>query len=93
MALCREFSKFVMAAYLHQTWKNLNLIYRSYLVFAVVVLSLITSIGIYGFLSEAYQSASTVLEAENIKLESVKTQQALITAEICSSVRMPSGAT
>ena len=82
MAASLEFSKFVMAAYLHQTWKNLNLIYRSYLVFAVVVLSVITSIGIFGFLSEAYQSASTVLEAETVKLDSVKNQQALITAEI-----------
>lgn len=82
MAASLEFSKFVMAAYLHQMWKNLNLIYRTYLVFAVVVLSVITSIGIYGFLSDAYQSASTVLEAENIKLESIRTQQGLITAEI-----------
>ena len=82
MAASLEFSKFVLAAFLHQQWKNLNLIYRTYLVFAVVVLSVITSIGIYGFLSDAYQSASTVLEAENIKLESVKTQQALITSEI-----------
>lgn len=82
MAAALEFSKFVLAAYLHQTWKTLNIIYRSYLVFAVVVLSVITSIGIFGFLSEAYQSASTVLEAETIKLDSIRNQQASITAEI-----------
>lgn len=82
MAAALEFSKFVLAAYLHQTWLALNKVYRTYLVFAVVVLSVITSIGIFGFLSEAYQSASTVLEAETIKLDSIRNQQASITAEI-----------
>jgi hypothetical protein len=82
MAGSLEFAKFTLAAYLHQTWGNLNKIYRTYLVFAVVVLSTITSVGVFGFLSDAYQSASIVLEVENSKLESVKKQQNLITNEI-----------
>lgn len=82
MAGSLEFAKFTLAAYLHQTWKNLNKIYRGYLTFAIVVLSVITSLGIFGFLSDAYQSASTVLEAENIKLSSIKSQQKLISDEI-----------
>jgi hypothetical protein len=82
MAGSLEFSKFVMAAYLHQTWGHLNKVYRTYLVFAVVVLSVITSIGVFGFLSQAYQSASTVLEAENIKLQNIMTQKQLSEAEI-----------
>lgn len=82
MAGSLEFAKFTLAAYLHQTWGNLNKIYRSYLTFSVVVLSIITSLGIFGFLSQAYESASSVLEAENIKLASIKSQQKLITSEI-----------
>lgn len=82
MAGSLEFAKFTLAAYLHQTWNVLNKVYKSYLTFAVVVLSLITSLGIFGFLSQAYQSASSVLEAENIKLETIKGQQRLITSEI-----------
>jgi membrane protein implicated in regulation of membrane protease activity len=82
MAGSLEFAKFVLAAYLHQTWKNLNVVYRGYLTFAIVVLSIITSTGIYGFLSDAYQSASSVLESETVKLESIKTQQSLITTEL-----------
>ncbi|MES2802067.1 MAG: hypothetical protein V4654_06210 [Bdellovibrionota bacterium] len=82
MAGSLEFAKFVLAAYLHQTWKNLNLAFKIYMTFAVVTLSLITSIGVFGFLSDAYQSASTVLEGETIKLENVKKQQDMITAEI-----------
>lgn len=82
MAGSLEFAKFVLAAYLHQTWKNLNVAFKVYMTFAVVTLSVITSIGVYGFLSDAYQSASTVLEAEAIKLENIKKQQEIITAEI-----------
>lgn len=82
MAGSLEFAKFTLAAYLHQTWKNLNVIYRSYLTFAVIVLSIITSLGIFGFLSQAYESASSVLEAENIKLAAIKGQQKMITNEI-----------
>lgn len=82
MAGSLEFSKFTLAAYLHQVWGNLNKIYRTYLVFSVVVLSIITSVGIFGFLSEAYQSASIVLETETTKLENIKNQKVMIANEI-----------
>lgn len=82
MAGSLEFAKFTLAAYLHQTWNNLNKVYRSYLVFAVTVLSIITSVGVFGFLSDAYQSASTVLEAENIKIQNIKNEQKLTSNEI-----------
>lgn len=88
MAGSLEFAKFVLAAYLHQTWKVHNAVYKSYLTFAIVILSVITSVGIYGFLSDAYQSASAVLETETVKLESIKTQQSLVTAEIARLNRM-----
>src|SRR5258706_15136638 len=68
MATALEFAKFVLAAYLHQTWVRQNIIFKSYLSSAVVILSVITSMGIFGFLSNAYQSASSVLDSENIKL-------------------------
>lgn len=82
MAGSLEFAKFVLAAYLHQTWKNINVAFKIYMTFAVITLSAITSIGVFGFLSDAYQSASTVLEGETIKLENVKKQQEMITSEI-----------
>lgn len=82
MAISLEFAKFVLAAYLHQRWKQLNFLFRYYLAGAIVVLSVITSMGIFGFLSDAYQSASTVLEAETIKVESLKVQKANAQNEI-----------
>lgn len=82
MAGSLEFAKFVLAAYLHQRWRHLNLVFRSYLVFAVVVLSLITSMGIFGFLSDAYQSSSHEIEEVNIKIANLRSQQKLNEAEI-----------
>lgn len=81
MASALEFAKFVLAAYLHQRWQKLNLIFRTYLLFSIVVLSLITSLGVFGFLSDAYQSSSALLDAENIKLGSLKNQEAQKKAE------------
>jgi len=55
-----EFSKLVIASLLYQYWGSLNKILRTYLSIACVVLILITSIGIYGFLSAAYQQTATL---------------------------------
>lgn len=82
MAGSLEFSKFVLAAYIHQRWSDLNKVFRGYLVFAIVILSLITSMGIFGFLSDAYQSASTAIDTETIKLQAEKNKQLAYTNEI-----------
>jgi hypothetical protein len=82
MAGSLEFAKFVLAAYLHQRWNHLNRIFKYYLTSAIVVLSVITSMGIYGYMSAAYQSASSVLEGETIKLNSLNTKKASSLAEI-----------
>ena len=49
-----EFSKIVSTIWLYQWWKTSSKLLRTYLVFAVMVLILISSIGIYAFLSRAY---------------------------------------
>lgn len=82
MAASLELAKFVLAAYLHQRWNQVNLIFKSYLVSAIIILSAITSLGIFGFLSDAYQSASAALDAEAVKYESLKKQQSLNLSEI-----------
>lgn len=55
MASSLEVAKLVIASLLYRYWSDLNKILRGYLVVAVTVLILITSMGIYGFLSAAYQ--------------------------------------
>ncbi len=82
MASALEFAKFVLAAYLHQRWHKMNAVFKYYLVAAVFILSAITSMGIFGFLSDAYQSASTAIEVENVKIANLQTQKASQQAEI-----------
>jgi len=55
MAGSLEVAKLVIASLLYQYWNTLNKYLRTYLTIATVVLVLITSMGIYGFLSAAYQ--------------------------------------
>ena len=67
MAGSLEVAKLVIASLLYQYWNSLNKLLRSYLVVAATVLVLITSMGIYGFLSAAYQetySKLTIVENE-----------------------------
>ena len=68
MAGSLEFAKLVTASLLYQYWDIINKTLRTYLSIATVVLVLITSMGIYGFLSAAYQETYSKLSAvENQK--------------------------
>ncbi len=62
MAGSLEFAKLVTASLLYQYWDTINKWLRSYLAIACFVLMVITSGGIYGFLSGAYQSTATQSE-------------------------------
>ena len=55
MAGSLEVAKLVTASLLYQYWDEINKVLKYYLSTAVVILILITSMGIYGFLSSAYQ--------------------------------------
>jgi len=64
MASSLEIAKLVIASLLYQYWDSINKALRTYLTIAAGVLILITSMGIYGFLSAAYQE--TANKAGNI---------------------------
>ena len=55
MAGTLELSKLVAASFLYQFWKKIGTVLKVYLTSAVVILAIITSMGIYGYLSNAYQ--------------------------------------
>jgi len=68
MAGSLEVAKLVIASLLYQYWDSLNKILRAYLTVAATILVLITSMGIYGFLSAAYQETYSELSiVENKK--------------------------
>ena len=59
MAGALEFAKLVVASLLYQYWNVINKWLRAYLISAVFILMVITSGGIYGFLSGAFQETNT----------------------------------
>ena len=59
MAGALEFAKLVCASLLYQYWNVINKWLRAYLVSAVFILMIITSGGIYGFLSGAFAETNT----------------------------------
>jgi hypothetical protein len=62
MASALEFAKLVAATYLKQEWENIKGFNKWYLTSAVALLMLITSAGIFGYLSNAFQSQSLKLQ-------------------------------
>ena len=57
-----EVSKIAIATYLHNSWKKMYMLLKVYLTIALVTLSIITSIGIYGLLSTGFQENIAKME-------------------------------
>ena len=62
MASTLEFAKLVTATYLKQKWNKIGLFNKIYLISAVGILMLITSAGIFGYLSNAFQQQNLGLQ-------------------------------
>ena len=77
MAGALEFAKLVAATYLKQMWGEIKGFNKWYLVSAVALLMLITSAGIFGYLSNAFQAQSLKLQQvdREIMVHSTKIDQ------------------
>ena len=60
MGTTLEISKLVATVWLKQNWKTAPLLIKTYLFTAIVVLMIITSMGIFGFLSKAHSDQNLV---------------------------------
>jgi len=96
MAGSLEFAKLVIASALYQYWDSINKILRTYLTIAILVLMTITSAGIYGFLTGAYQEtfASTqvverqigLLEAKKVNFQTRKDEYVAEKEQLTNSI-------
>jgi hypothetical protein len=68
MAGSLEFGKLISASFLYRYWDKVNKALRTYLLVGIITLVGITSAGIFGFLSNAYQGATIEFEKESTKL-------------------------
>jgi hypothetical protein len=87
MASALEFSKLIVASYLHNNWNKINTLLKTYLTMGVLILMLITSAGIYGFLTSAYQKTADQLgvldkQTEVVELKKNRFQESLDTYQL-----------
>ena len=82
MASSLEFAKLVTATYLKQKWGKIELLSKIYLTTSVVILMLITSAGIFGYLSNAFQQQNLGLQKIERDIAVYQTQITKNDAEI-----------
>jgi len=75
-----ELSKLVTTSWLYRNWKTCPFLLKSYLTSAVVILMMITSMGIFGFLSKAHIDSTMDSGANTVEIK-ILTQQEKITKE------------
>ena len=71
MAVALEVGKLVSASWVYRNWKRAPFLLKSYLTIAVVILMLITSMGIFGFLSKAHLEQAADSEENTARIERV----------------------
>ena len=75
-----ELSKLVTTSWLYRNWETCPFLLKTYLTSAVVILMLITSMGIFGFLSKAHIDSTMDSGANTVEIK-ILTQQEKITKE------------
>ena len=79
-----EVAKLTVASWLYRSWKQIPLLMKSYFTIALVVLMLLTSMGIFGFLSKAHLDQAIPTGDVSAKLalidEKIKTEKENINA-------------
>lgn len=77
MAASLESSKVVATSWLYRNWDTTNTFIKYYLTGAVVVLSLVTSLGIFGYLSKAHTTQTADASINVVQLKTIEQQLAV----------------
>ncbi len=72
MAGALELGKLVTASFLYRYWNMINWFQKVYMTIATIVLVFITSAGIFGYLSNAYQGATLEFEKQSTELLTIE---------------------
>tara|TARA_Y100000361_G_scaffold2832_2_gene2443 strand:- start:17182 stop:18246 length:1065 start_codon:yes stop_codon:yes gene_type:complete len=72
MGIVLEIAKLVAASWVYQYWDRIKFLMKTYMVSAVIILSLITSLGIFGFLSRAHIDQVAVYTDQDLNMEVIE---------------------
>jgi hypothetical protein len=82
MAGSLEIAKLVSASYLYRYWDSINKVLRTYMLCATILLMGITSLGIFGFLSDAFQRNFSQYSLNVNKVQALKSQQTFVSSQL-----------
>ena len=82
MAGSLEIAKLVSASYLYRYWSSINDLLKKYMLSATILLMCITSLGIFGFLSDAFQRNFSQYSLNLSRIQSLKSQQNFYISQI-----------
>jgi hypothetical protein len=82
MAGSLEIAKLVSASYLYRYWDSINKALRTYMLCATILLMGITSLGIFGFLSDAFQRNFSQYSLNVNKVQALKSQQTFVSSQV-----------
>jgi hypothetical protein len=88
MASALEIGKVVTTTALHTYWNKLAGGLKVYLTISVGILMVITSVGIYGFLSNAYQSTANKLEIHEGELGVLEAKKSIFEKTIIDNIKI-----
>jgi hypothetical protein len=75
MGIVLELAKLVTASWVYRNWKTANRLLKTYFTVAVIVLSFITSMGVFGYLSKAHIEHTTVGGSTQIQIAQLESQK------------------
>ncbi len=75
MAVALDIGKVVAVTFLYKFWKDMHLLMKTYMTAAVMVLMLITSAGVFGFLSAEFQKAISSTNEQAVLITALTEEQ------------------
>ena len=82
MASSLEFAKLVGASFLYRAWSDITLLMRTYMTLGVILLIGITSLGIYGYLSDAFEDTKSRVYVYESNIEQLEKENRYLEEEI-----------
>lgn len=85
MASSLEFGKLMATSFLYRYWNKINKILKTYLICAIIILMGITSLGVFGFLSQAFYSTKSNLDGIESQVKLLENKKNSLNTQIASN--------
>jgi len=82
LASVLEFSKLVAVSYVYRYWEIISKWLRLYYIFGIIFIMILTSMGIYGFLTSAYQKSANKVEIRDSQIKIAENKKNLFISQL-----------